>query len=88
MNRPIQSSSNVKTNLPPIAHVICGWPLLLVLIGGAIGGILGAAAYVVNLAIYKTELPAPVKVVLNVVVGFAAIGIWVVIALAIRAAFS
>ena len=43
--------------LPPLAHVVCGWPLLLVIIGGAVGGGLGGLAYGINVAIYKSRLP-------------------------------
>src|SRR5580765_1399614 len=34
-----------KAKLPPWAHVACGWPLVMVAFGGAIGGGLGAGAY-------------------------------------------
>ena len=63
---------------------MCGWPLLLVIFGGAIGGGLGGAAYGINIGIYKSNLPVPVKIILNVVTGGAAFGIWLAIAMAIR----
>jgi hypothetical protein len=47
---------------------------------------LGGAAYGVNVAIYKSSLPLPVKVILNLLTGFAAFAIWLVIAMAIQAA--
>ena len=72
--------------VPPMAHVLCGWPILLVAIGGAIGGALGGAAYGVNIAIYKSDLPLPVKVVLNLVVGATAVVLWFFAALAITQA--
>jgi len=74
------------TKLPVVAHFACGWPLLLVAIGGAIGGGLGGAAYAVNLAIYKSMLPLPVKIVLNLLAGCMAIAIWFGIAMAIQSA--
>lgn len=77
-----------QPKLPAGAHVMCGWPLLLVFIGGAIGGGLGGAAYAINIGIYKSSLPAPAKVVLNLVVGIAAFAIWLGIAVAIHAARS
>ena len=77
-----------QPKLPVGAHVMCGWPFLLVFIGGAIGGGLGGAAYAINVGIYKSNLPAPVKVVLNLVVGIAAIAIWFGIVVAIQAARS
>ena len=73
-----------KEKMPVIGHILCGWPLLLVAIGGMIGGGLGGAAYAINAGIYKSNLPIPVKVVLNIIVGSAAIGIWYYITMAIR----
>lgn len=72
--------------LPPSAHLMSGWPLLLVAIGGLIGGALGGAAYGINVALSKSSLPVAAKVVLNVFVGIAAIGIWLAVAIAIQAA--
>jgi hypothetical protein len=69
--------------LPAMAHILCGWPLVLVAFGGLIGGGLGGAAYAINIAIYKTSMPVIFKIVLNLSVGIAAIGIWYVIAIAI-----
>jgi hypothetical protein len=73
-----------KEKMPVIGHILCGWPLLLVAIGGAIGGGLGGAAYAINAGIYKSNLPIPAKVVLNIIVGSAAIVIWYSIAMALR----
>lgn len=70
--------------LPVSAHLLCGWPLLLVAIGGAVGGGLGGAAYAVNVAIYKSELAVPLKVAANLFVGFAAVAIWLAVALAFQ----
>ena len=64
-----------RNKLPASAHVMCGWPLLLVAIGGAIGGGLGGAAYGINIAIYKSKLPVAAKILLNLVTGAAAIGV-------------
>jgi hypothetical protein len=71
--------------LPGAAYVLCGWPLLLVAIGGAIGGGLGGAAFGVNLKIYKSNLPTAAKIVLNLLTGFAAIGIWLAAAAIVAA---
>jgi hypothetical protein len=73
-----------KEKMPVIGHILCGWPLLLVAIGGAIGGGLGGAAYAINVGIYKSQLPIPAKVFLNIIVGSAAIVIWYSIAMALR----
>jgi hypothetical protein len=68
-----------QEKVPLLAHILCGWPLVLVFIGGAIGGALGGVAYALNVAIYKTNLPTLVKVILNVVIGLGAIGLWYVV---------
>ena len=78
------SSAKEKPKLPVSAHAMCGWPLLLVAIGGAIGGGLGGAAYGVNIMIYKSRLPVPAKIALNIIAGLSAIGIWLSIAMAIQ----
>ncbi|MBN1429466.1 MAG: hypothetical protein JXB07_13920 [Anaerolineae bacterium] len=66
-----------------MSHLLCGWPFILVIIGGAIGGALGGLAYAINVAIYKSDLPGFLKIGLNLIVGFMAIGTWIVIAVAI-----
>lgn len=63
--------------LPTSAHVMAGWPLLLVAVGGLIGALLGFGAYSINLKIYKSDMPAALKVVLNIGVGLVAIVLWI-----------
>lgn len=71
--------------LPASVHFMCGWPLLLVVLGGAIGGLMGGLAYGVNMYIYKSKLPAGAKIALNIITGCAAIMIWLLIAVALGA---
>lgn len=73
--------------LPTKAHLMCGWPLALVAIGGAIGGGLGGAAYAINIAIYKSQLPLPAKIALNLLSGLSAFVLWAVIAALIQHRF-
>ncbi len=80
------STDPQESKLPASAHLLCGWPLLLVAIGGAIGGGLGGLAYGINVKIYKSELPTAAKIVLNPVVGLTAIALWLVIVTLIQAA--
>lgn len=77
LNKPRASQAK---EMSVMAHVLCGWPLILVLIGGLIGGALGAAAYAINTAIYKSKMPAVFKLVLNLGVGFSAIAVWLLFA--------
>ena len=84
MNVPLETKvAKAALQLSPLEHMLCGWPLILVFLGGAIGGLLGGIAYGANVAIYKANIPSPVKFVLNPVIGFSAIGLWLVIAKAI-----
>jgi hypothetical protein len=68
-----------KTKLPWTVHLMCGWPLFLVAIGGAIGGALGGLAYGINMSLYKSSLPGFAKVLLNIVTGIGAVVLWFVI---------
>ena len=72
--------------LPTRAHLLCGWPLALVAVGGAIGGGLGGAAYGINVAIYKSRLPVPAKVGLNLATGTAAFLVWAIVVAGIQTA--
>jgi hypothetical protein len=86
-NVSFASESHEKTGtvkLPVWAHLICGWPLVMVAFGGAIGGGLGGAAYGVNLYIFKSRLPLVAKIPLNVFTGLVAMALWMAIAGAIR----
>ena len=69
------------------AYLMCGWPFILVFVGGAIGGGLGALAYFINLKIYKSNLSNTYKVVLNILTGIGAMIVWFLIAVSIRVYF-
>lgn len=77
-------TSEKPAKLPAKVHFMCGWPLALVAIGGVIGGGLGGAAYGINVAIYKSRLPIPAKIALNILAGISAFIIWAVIAALIQ----
>lgn len=79
------TSEKSPSETPIWVHLVAGWPLVLVAIGGAIGGGLGGLAYAANMLVHRTAMPVPVKVLLNLVIGLAAIGMWLVIATLIAA---
>ena len=81
---PAPSEKPESITVPGWAHLACGWPLVMVAFGGAIGGGLGGAAYLVNLSIFKSRLPMAAKVALNVFTGMAAFVLWAMIASAIH----
>jgi hypothetical protein len=72
-----------QEKLPAGAHLLCGWPLVMVAIGGAIGGGLGGLAYGLNITLYKSRMPLWAKVLLNLAAGFSAFGLWLWIAIMI-----
>lgn len=84
--KPRQSEN--KEKLPTSAYIMCGWPLVLVFVGGALGGGLGGAAFAINFEIYKSRLPVAVKVILNILTGLSAVILWLVIGTYIHAKFS
>jgi len=76
----VPNATDAKEKLPAYAHILCGWPLLLVAVGGFIGGGLGGLAYGVNVGIYRSKkIPVIAKVFLNLVVGASAVILWLVI---------
>lgn len=69
-------AENEKTFLGVKVHLMAGWPILLLLIGGAVGAVLGIVAYVINLKIYKSELSQLQKVLANLMCGMFAMMLW------------
>lgn len=61
-------------------HLACGWPLILVFLGGAVGGGCGGAAYAISGRIFLNDkLSAGKKYGLSVLVGLGAIVLYVII---------
>ena len=77
-----------EEKLPSIAYVLTCWPILLVLVGGAIGGGLGGLACGVNLHVYKSSLPVAAKVAIIPLTGVAAVGLWLAIVAALAPLFA
>ena len=72
-----------KEEFPKYMHLICGWPLVLVAVGGAIGGGLGGLAYGMNVSIFNKTRSIPVTVLSSILTGGVAIAVWLAIAVAI-----
>ena len=70
--KPAADSEKLST----AAQLLCAWPLILVVLGGAIGGGLGGLAWGINVKIYKSRLPRAAKIASNLGVGAAAICLW------------
>lgn len=67
-------------HFPKYMHVICGWPLIMVAFGGAVGGGLGGLAYGINAAIFKKTQSVPITAIASLGVGGLAFILWLVIA--------
>ena len=77
-----------KEKLPPLVMMACGWPIVIVVMGGLIGGLLGGAACGVNMALYKSKLPRWSLWILNPLVGVTAFVLYLVLALALGLALA
>ena len=75
-NKELLLSVEEKPKLSTAAHLMAGWPLFLVMIGGAIGGALAVVAYVINRKIYLSQLSNMQKVLANLLCGMSAISLW------------
>ena len=64
--------------------VWAGFPLLLILVGGTIGGGLGAVVMTSNVHIFRSGSHVALKHALSALVAMACIAVWLVIVLAIR----
>ena len=53
-------------------QIVCGWPIVLVFIGGAIGGLCGGAAWVINRQIMLSQRAAWLRYLLVILVGLGA----------------
>ena len=81
----MESLNQVKESTPVSVHLMAGWPLILVVFGGAIGAVLAVVAYIINRKIYSSTLPRFQKVFANLLCGMTAISLWWFIAKWIQA---
>ena len=56
------------------------WPLVLILLGGAIGGLLGGGAAVINTQIFRSDKNAFVKYALTAFISVIAFVLWLIVA--------
>jgi len=58
--------------LTTVQNIFCAWPFALVALGGALGGLLGALAWMLNVKIMKSDFIALVTVPAVIIVGLGA----------------
>jgi hypothetical protein len=73
--------------LPWTCQLAAGWPILLVILGGALGGGCGGAAYAISISLFKKHGVNATTYLLSVLIGIAAIAIYLVIIVALAIAF-
>ncbi|WP_433532682.1 hypothetical protein ACQPYA_12010 [Micromonospora sp. CA-263727] len=72
--------------VPAVLRVLAPLPILLVVVGGAVGGLIGALGFMANLAVARTPASSVVKALSMVGVGVAASVAWLAIAVAVLSA--
>ena len=82
-----ENQATAKQKLNTVELVFAAWPMALVAVGGAIGGLCGGIGWAVNAAIMGSKLSAPVRYGLCVLVGIGAIGLWFVAVFLLAMAF-
>lgn len=72
-------TENPKEKLRWTAYLFCCWPLAMVLIGGAIGGALGALAAMINVKIFRSEFKPFQKYLYISLISFISVILWLVL---------
>jgi MFS family permease len=79
----VPNQQPAKPKLTALQQVICAWPLALVIIGGALGGLCGGVAWGINTRIMSSGISAPARYGLCVLTGIVAAVVWYFAALAL-----
>lgn len=66
-------------NLKWYEHLAAGWPLILVLAGGAIGGACGGLAYALNGKLFNSKLSNPLKYIFSFLIGIGSIVAYILV---------
>ncbi|MBG6065058.1 hypothetical protein [Micromonospora ureilytica] len=73
---------------PILLRILALLPFLLLTVGGILGGLVGALGVGANLTIVRTPMATPVKALAMVGVAIGTVIVWLVVAVALNAAFS
>ncbi len=65
--------------LTKIENIACLWPLVLVGVGGALGGLLGALAWYLNVRVMKSDFIGLVTFPAVIIIGLMAFAVYFVI---------
>ena len=83
-NEPIKEQ---QQSLPAYAHAIAGWPLIMIFIGGALGGLCGGGAYGISMALLKKKGVTPLSCFLSLLIGIAGVGLYFIAIIGLTIAF-
>lgn len=75
-------------SVPVFLRILVPLPILLFIVGGVLGGLIGALGFLANLTVARTQMAPAVKALAMVGVGIATAIVWLVIAVALNAAAS
>ena len=67
-----------KPKLKPFEYAWAGWPLIMVAIGGALGGLCGGAAMALNVKIFNSSRSVKYKYGMTLLVSLASILVYLV----------
>jgi hypothetical protein len=73
--------------LPSFAHAIAGWPLIMIFVGGALGGLCGGGAYGLSMALMKKRGVTAGTCLLSLLIGVAGVGLYFGAVVALTVAF-
>ncbi|MCG5471759.1 hypothetical protein LADH09A_005761 [Micromonospora sp. LAH09] len=74
--------------VPVFLRILAPLPILLLIVGGVLGGLIGALGFLANLTVARTRMAPAVKALAMVGVGIVTAMVWLVIAVALNAATS
>ena len=73
--------------LSTFENIACAWPLIFIAFGGAIGGGLGACAWMINKKIMRSDYIGLVKYPAIIIVGFLSFAVYLAIVVGLTIAF-
>ena len=76
-----------SSELSTVTNIFCAWPLALAAVGGALGGMLGAMAWMLNVKIMKSDFIAAVTIPAVILTGVGAFAAYFVIVIWIAIQF-
>lgn len=80
-------SSPEPVKLPWHATFVAGWPLILIVLGGALGGLCGGAAFAASMSIIKKKGPSFLSYMLSGLIGGAAVLLWLAVIIVLALIF-